>query len=311
VRVKATALLREARRTSLKEFAMFAARMRERLEQSPNLVRAKRAIWATGRGMLPRDDTRIIEGLPLFTPNGAGSIRNRAVLTLEGADRTFPLLVDLAALGGKASDDPVAIRSFANTAPKREAAERLRALFDRFGSDKSTRHDYHLLFGSILEKPDSVTDVLEIGIGSNNPDVVSNMGTQGRPGASLRAFRAFLPRATIYGADVDTGILFEEERINTFLLDQTEPASFDRLSRVVPAELDLIIDDGLHCPHANIATLLFALERLKMGGWFVVEDIAPAALPLWQVISTMMPAHHESQIVDAKGAYLFVVRRSE
>jgi hypothetical protein len=51
---------------------MFAARIRERLEKSPRLVKAKRAIWATSRMMLPRDDTRIINGLPLFTPNGGG-----------------------------------------------------------------------------------------------------------------------------------------------------------------------------------------------------------------------------------------------
>lgn len=290
---------------------MFAARLRERLEKSPLLVKTKRTIWASGRMMLPRDDTRIIEGLPLFTPNGAGSIKSRAILTLESADQIFPLLVDLGSLSGRPIEVPVPIVSFANTESKKAAADHLKSLFDRFGSDKSTRHDYHLLFGSILEEPESVTDVLEIGIGSNDPDVVSNMGTQGRPGASLRAFREFLPKAKIYGADIDSDCLFEEDRISTFVLDQTEPESFQRLSRVIPEEFDLIIDDGLHCPHSNVATLLFALGRLKVGGWHVVEDIAPPALPLWQVVAAMLPKQYETQIVDAKGAVLFLVKRSE
>ncbi len=233
------------------------------------------------------------------------------MLTIEAANRSFPLMVDLVSLSGRPIEDPVPVASFADTELKRAAAEHLKSLFDRFGSDKSTRHDYHLVFGSILAEPDSVTDVLEIGIGSNNPDVVSNMGTKGRPGASLRAFREFLPQAKLYGEVIDRGSLFEEERINTFFLDQTEPESFDRLSRLIPEDFDLIIDDGLHCPHANIATLLFGIKRLKIGGWHVVEDIAPLALPLWQVISTMMPEQYESHVVDAKGAFLFLVRRSK
>jgi hypothetical protein len=260
---------------------MFAARLREmtreRLEQSPAMVKAKRAVWSAGRRVLPRDNTGIV--------------------------------VELASFCGHPATRPVPVLSFADTDPKREAAERLKALFDRFGSDKSTRHDYHFVYGSILVDAGAVENLLEIGLGSNNPDVVSNMGTQGRPGASLRAFRDFLLNAELYGADIDRGILFQEDRISTFFLDQTDSDSFAQLSRSIPSEFDLIIDDGLHSPHANIATLLFGLKHLKVGGWFVVEDIAPAALPLWQVVATILPDHYESYLVDAKGALLFLVRR--
>jgi hypothetical protein len=131
-----------------------------------------------------------------------------------------------------------------------------------------------------------------------------------RPGASLRAFRTFLPRATIYGADIDERILFEEDRIRTFVVDQTERESWDSLSTVIDQDFDLIIDDGLHSPNANIATLLFGLGRLKIGGWLVVEDIPAVALPLWQVISALLPEQYESRIVAAPVALLFSVRRS-
>jgi hypothetical protein len=130
------------------------------------------------------------------------------------------------------------------------------------------------------------------------------------PGASLRAFRTFLPHATVCGADIDHRILFEEERIRTFVVDQTERRSWDLLSAAIDHDFDLIIDDGLHSPNANIATLLFGLGRLRIGGWLVVEDIPAVALPLWQVISTLLPEQYESRIVAAPVGFLFLVRRS-
>jgi hypothetical protein len=71
--------------------------------------------------------------------------------------------------------------------------------------------------------------LLEIGLGTNNTDVVSNMGSEGVPDASLRAFRDYLPNARIYGAGIDKRILFEESRIKTYFADQTDLAAAARL----------------------------------------------------------------------------------
>jgi hypothetical protein len=46
------------------------------------------------------------------------------------------------------------------------------------------------------------------------------MGRTGTPGASLRAWRDYFPNAEIYGADIDREILFEEERISAFYVNQ-------------------------------------------------------------------------------------------
>jgi len=259
-----------------------------------------------------RPELKVIREFPIFVPNSAGSVKDLSRLTVQAADQTFPFLLDLLSRIGAQAKEPVPVASFVDSADKKAAAEQLKPLFDKFGSDKSTYHDYHLLYGSILCEPESVTNVFEVGLGSNNRDVVSNMVGRGdQPGASLRAFREFLPRAQIYGADIDRRILFQDERISTFFIDQTDPTSFAALDAALPGEFDLIIDDGLHSPNANIATLSFGLGKVKAGGWVVVEDIAPAALPLWQVISALLPEEYESHVVSAKGALLFTVRRSK
>ena len=51
---------------------------------------------------------------------------------------------------------------------------------------------------------------------------------------------------------IDRRILFHEDRISTFWVDQTDPNSLDALAaQLGDIKFDLIIDDGLHLPHAN------------------------------------------------------------
>lgn len=85
---------------------------------------------------------------------------------------------------------------------------------------------YQTIFAEILNRaPSRPLKVVEVGIGSNNPSVASNMGVFGTPGASLRAFRDFLPAAEIVGGDVDRTILFSESGITTHYVDQLDISS--------------------------------------------------------------------------------------
>lgn len=135
------------------------------------------------------------------------------------------------------------------------------------------------------------------------------MGSGGRPGASLRAFKEFFPHAGIYGADIDKRVLFQEERIKTFFVDQTRPSSFLELRAAVPPDLDLFIDDGLHSPDANIASLNFGLGKIRVGGWTIIEDIALESVPIWEVVSAMLPDRYRSHIFRARGGFLFAAER--
>lgn len=258
---------------------------------------------------LPMNPQQLIDALPTFVVSSAGSQEALAKLTLQAAAQSMPLLAQLADAVGHPSLQPVPVESFAFNESSQKAASALKQLFDFHGSDKASSHNYHHLYGAILHNPEAVSAVFEVGLGTNNEDVVSNMGRQGRPGASLRAFRDYLPKAQIFGADVDRRVLFEEERIRTFFIDQTDLAVVNALAATLDVRFDLIIDDGLHSPNANLATMLFALKKLKPGGVFVVEDVHPAHFPVWQIVSALLPPlGFKSFFSTASGGCLFVVQ---
>jgi hypothetical protein len=135
------------------------------------------------------------------------------------------------------------------------------------------------------------------------------MGPHGNVGASLRAFREFCKNAHIYGADVDKRVLFEEDRITTFFLDQTDLLTFKALPNSLPDDIDLFIDDGLHSPHANILSLQFGLERIRVGGWVVIEDIANSAAPVWHVVAGLLPTRFKPYLIQTEYGILFAVHK--
>ena len=284
------------------------ARLADVLRRSPLLRATKRRV---ARHVTGRDPVRIVQELPAFAPYSAGHFPARADLTLLAAQQTFPLLLQLVRKSGRPVPEPLAINQLHDSSGNEQATQELKRLLDEHGSDKATDHDYHLFYSWVLSERSAVRSILEIGLGTNRRDVVSTMGATGRPGASLRAFRDFLPAATVFGADIDKRILFTEERIRTGYVDQTRADSFAELAAMVGEGLDLIIDDGLHAPNANLAVLLFALGRVRVGGWIVIEDIAPEAISIWQVIAALLPESHEPRIIKARGGALFAVQRIE
>ncbi len=276
---------------------------------SRNLIRFMRVRIANYFGLV--DATKSIRA---FCPSSAGSHHLLSDLTILSVNQTFPFLAILIKNVISTETKKYSIEEFCiSSIDKREAEIEFKNKLDMYGSDKASVHNYHLVYSYILSDRAAVTGLLEIGIGSNNTDIVSNMSRAGKPGASLRAFRDFLPNAMIYGADFDDKILFQEEHIRTFFVDQTNPATLEQLSHSVPDELDLIIDDGLHAPNANIATLTFALPKLKSdkgGGWLIIEDIHKSALPIWEVVSAILPENmYKSYIISTKSAYMFACHK--
>ncbi len=159
----------------------------------------------------------------------------------------------------------------------------LQELFDRHGSDKSL-HGYHNIYDPLLgSRREQVSDVLEVGIGTLDPDAVSTMrgfsGPDYQPGASLRAWSDYFPNATIYGLDTQPDTQVGGGRIVTKLCDSTDAG---QVNAALPPSLlfDLIVDDGDHEPDSQLATLTNLWPRVKPGGLYVIEDVHAAFYPL-------------------------------
>ncbi|MEM9435425.1 MAG: hypothetical protein AAGA15_00170 [Pseudomonadota bacterium] len=264
--------------------------------------------------MRNRGTTRLnlLKSFPLFSPYSGGSYQMRAPLAQQAINDLVPALHALQDEVGTTAVEVLSDVQYAELYGAGEA-EKLALLMNQNGSDKATTHGYYKVYASILarvtQKPDTVR-LFEIGLGTNNLDVTSNMGLGGRPGASLRAFRDFLSNGQIYGADIDRRVLFSEDRITTHFIDQTDRASFTALGAELPGDFDLMIDDGLHLPTANLNSLSFFLGRIRVGGFAVVEDIPRRAEDFWQVVAALLPSDcFEATIVTSGPSLMFVVER--
>lgn len=253
----------------------------------------------------------VLRTFPLYKPASGGTYEDRSRLTIQTINQTMPFLSSLAQSVSTRTINFIDMKTFPTSAADLEASNALKGCLDRYGSDKANdRHNYHNLYGPILRNRDQITSILEVGLGSDSNRIVSAMGPGHKPGASLRGFRDFLPNAKLYGADVDRTILFKEERIETFFVDQTDPRTFDGLKACIPSDLDLVIDDGLHSPDANIATLNFGLSRIRVGAWVVIEDIIADAVPLWELVAMLLPNRYRTYIFNAAGSGIaFAVQR--
>jgi hypothetical protein len=171
----------------------------------------------------------------------------------------------------------------------------LAVLFDRYGSDKGSAepdnpvgkpypwqpHTYGNIYEMIF-KPirHTVKYVYECGLGTSSPDYAANMGSSGKPGASLRAWRDFFPQAHILGADIDRSSLFSEERISTAYVDQTSGESIKQMWACfgLNDKVDIMIDDGLHNYQGGSTLFSNSFEHLRDGGIYIIEDVAPNLL---------------------------------
>jgi len=245
-----------------------------------------------------KSNINLVDTFPTFIPNSKGSYKYLEKIIVQNINNSIKAINNLKSkeinFYLKTSDFPDTIN-----------AQNLKDLLDNSGSDKANHHDYHKVYSYIIEDIQNVKNILEIGIGTTNPNVVSNMGTHGKPGASLIAFSEFLQNANIYGADIDKEILFTENNIKCFHIDQLDIETFKVLDQI---KFDLIIDDGLHAQIANLNTLKFAMENLSKGGWFVVEDIPDYSLDTWEIVCRLLNEEHFVRIVKSTKSFLFICK---
>ena len=159
---------------------------------------------------------------------------------------------------------------------------RLCEIMGRNKSDKgninitTSHHNYTTFYYSIFNKLcDKKLRIFELGLGTNNISLSSNMGIDGRPGASLYGWQEFFPNSDIFGADIDKDILFNTNKIQTFYCDQTNEYSIKQLwnQPALHENFDIIIEDGLHEFNANVCFFENSIHKLNHNGYYILEDI--------------------------------------
>lgn len=161
-----------------------------------------------------------------------------------------------------------------------EATE-LCEIMGRNRSDKGNKnlhksHNYTTLYYKLFKNSrDMPLDIFELGLGTNNTDVNSNMGTNGRVGASHYGWAEFFSKASIYGADIDDRVLFQTSRIKTFYCDQTKPEVIKNMwdnEILKDINFDIIIEDGFHQIDAQMCFFENSIHKVKKGGTYIIED---------------------------------------
>lgn len=186
----------------------------------------------------------------------------------------------------------------------------LRTLFDLRGSDKGSHHGYSSLYELLLPDPRAIRLLVEIGIGSNDSRIPSNMGPSGVPGASLRAFRDW-GVGHVLGADIDSSILVQEDRIECFRVDQLSPPSFATLKDRIRSfgGFDFAVVDGLHSPFSDLSTLIELLPLMSAHGICVVEDVEKDApiMSIWAYLIDHCPKWLDVVVVPFEHANALVL----
>jgi hypothetical protein len=251
---------------------------------------------------------RKLSKLPDF-PSSAATHKQYVDITIEGAKGTYDLL---ALFCDSDQSEECNIHDLVLTPIEKNLSEQLTRLFNLHGSDKSGTHNYPDLYAKLINLSNrNRFRLLEIGMGSNHLEVPSNMGAFGVPGASLRAWRDLSESIEVWGGDIDARILFSEERIETFEIDQMSQTSWEIfLKNLTNLDFDLIIDDGLHAPFANLMTIKNLISKLTDGGVLVVEDINSSALSVWRIFEKMLSKDHSFRLIKAKSSYVVLIKKN-
>lgn len=228
-------------------------------------------------------------------------------LEIKQAGVVIPGLHRLEKTSGVAALAPVHAAEFAKNAPAGDLAN-LTKIMSEYQVDK-VGWGYLDVYADIFNRlgRNKELSILEVGMGTNNKKITSHMAsyanrTGHKPGASLRGWRDYLPKAHIFGADLDPDIMMKEERIETHVVDQLDYASFETLHKAFNNRpFDVIIDDAIHTNVGNLNTIAFGLSgACKKDGWIVIEDVGSGGrIDFFSIIKTMLKPRNIEPITIA------------
>jgi hypothetical protein len=172
-------------------------------------------------------------------------------------------------------------------------------------------HDYIPGYTSLFESlRANVKNVLEIGIGSVENGQMSGILHLGyKTGNSLRCWKEYFSNANIYGIDIYPHPELTEERITTFVADQSNADQLSDVLDNINCELDIIIDDGSHIRDHQKISFMHLEKHLSNNGIYVIEDIQPDAIEMFTNLS-IFPPDYKEYILQKYDVKIFDTRKS-
>jgi hypothetical protein len=147
----------------------------------------------------------------------------------------------------------------------------LTALAKIYGSDKWGGHFYTPHYQKYFKKfRFRKINFLEIGVGGYEDPYAG--------GNSLRMWKKFFLFGKIYSLDIYDKSPQEESRIKIFKGSQVDAQFLNKIITLV-GEFDLIVDDGSHINKHIIESFKILFPKLKLGGFYVIEDTQTSYWP--------------------------------
>jgi hypothetical protein len=160
---------------------------------------------------------------------------------------------------------------------------RVKEIFNNWGSDKSSKHNYEIIYAEFKKTIKTSSRILEIGCGSNDPEIRHAMSPDYIPLSSLQALREIYQTENIEGADIDVKLEINND-FKVHYLDQFKRETLEGISKSLKLGFDLIIDDGVHDISANYLTLMYFYKILNPQGKYVIEDVPTSLLESWSFL---------------------------
>ena len=114
---------------------------------------------------------------------------------------------------------------------------------------------YHALFKGMRHQE---INIIEIGYNKH--------------GIAIAPWRDYFTKANIYGADNHV-VTNPPAQTKILLMDERFPVDIHKMFHKIDQKMDVIIDDGIHTFDGNWNLFIHAVQYLKNGGLYIIEDL--------------------------------------
>lgn len=95
-------------------------------------------------------------------------------------------------------------------------------------------------------------------------------------------WKDYFQNSLIYGLDINSDYLINEDRIRSFCGDQSNQSTIETIIEET-GNFDIIVDDGSHFGNDQIASFTYLWPYLNAGGLYFIEDLWLAFSLKWGI----------------------------